>query len=102
MNKAGHWNLSPAFDVTYSDNPDGEWAGRHQLLMNGKRGGFAIEDFKVKVCAKNVSMQYGMADEIVDQVLQSVMHWRHFADEAGVPEDVAEAISRTHRLQFSA
>ncbi len=41
MNKAGEWSLSPAFDLSYSYNPDGTWTSQHQMSMNGKRENFA-------------------------------------------------------------
>ncbi|HIZ51540.1 MAG TPA: HipA domain-containing protein [Candidatus Pseudomonas excrementavium] len=46
MDRQGNWSLSPAFDVTYSYNPQGMWTGSHQMSMNGKRDGFMLEDFK--------------------------------------------------------
>src|SRR5215469_484526 len=29
MDKAGHWSLAPAFDMTYSYNPSGDWTSTH-------------------------------------------------------------------------
>ena len=49
MNKTGEWSLSPAFDITYSYNPDGLWTGTHQM-SNGKQDEFDIED--LEACAK--------------------------------------------------
>lgn len=37
MDKSGNWRLSPAFDMTYSYNPVGDWTSTHQMSMNGKR-----------------------------------------------------------------
>ena len=36
MDKQGRWSLSPAYDLTYSYNPSGEWTARHQMSVNGK------------------------------------------------------------------
>jgi len=95
MDKAGNWSLSPAFDMTYSYNPQGDWTSRHQMSLNGKRDDFTIEDFKA--CAKNASMKRGRAEEIVRQVQEAVLQWKHFADESGVPPEVADGIAKTHR-----
>jgi serine/threonine-protein kinase HipA len=95
MDKSGRWSLSPAFDLTYSYNPQGEWTNRHQMSLNGKRDEFVIDDFKT--CAKSASMRRGRAEEIVRQVQAAVSEWRHFADEAGVSAEVAEGIAETHR-----
>jgi serine/threonine-protein kinase HipA len=95
MDKAGNWSLSPAFDVTYSYNPTGDWTSRHQMSLNGKRDDFTIDDFKA--CAKNVSMKRGRAQEIVHQVQTAVLQWKRFADKSGVAPGIADGIAKTHR-----
>lgn len=98
MDKSGNWSLSPAFDVTYSYNPQGDWTSRHQMSLNGKREGFTIEDFKA--CAKNVSMKRGRAEDIVRQVQEAVLQWPYFADRSGVPPSVADSIAKAHRTEI--
>jgi serine/threonine-protein kinase HipA len=95
MDKAGNWFLAPAFDMTYSYNPTGDWTSRHQMSLNGKRDGFTIDDFRA--CAKNVSMKRGRAEEIVDEVQLAVLQWKQFADKSGVAPGIADGISKTHR-----
>ena len=95
MDKSGNWSLSPAFDMTYSYNPLGDWTSRHQMSLNGKRDDFTIDDFKA--CAKNVSMKRGRAEAIVREVQTAVLQWKQFADKSGVPTDVADGISKTLR-----
>ena len=95
MDKSGNWSLSPAFDMTYSYNPQGDWTSRHQMSLNGKRDDFTIEDFKA--CAKNASMKRGRAEAIVHQVQAAILQWKQFADKSGVSFDVADGISKTHR-----
>lgn len=98
MDKSGNWSLSPAFDMTYSHNPQGDWTSRHQMSLNGKRDDFTIEDFKA--CAKNASMKRGRAEEIVRQVREVVLQWKNFADKSGVPPEVADGIARAHRTEI--
>ncbi len=98
MDKSGNWSLSPAFDMTYSYNPQGDWTSRHQMSLNGKRDDFAIEDFKA--CAKNASMKRGRAEEIVRQVQEAVVQWKHFAEESAVPPEVADGIAKAHRTEI--
>lgn len=62
MDKAGRWSLAPAFDVTYSYNPTGDWTARHQMPMNGKRDGFTLADFRA--CGKSALMKRGRAEAI--------------------------------------
>lgn len=98
MDKSGNWSLSPAFDMTYSYNPQGDWTSRHQMSLNGKRDDFTIDDFKA--CAKNASMKRGRAEEIVQQVQAAVSQWQHFAEESGVPPEITNGIARTHRTDI--
>ena len=93
MDKEGRWSLSPAFDVTYSFNPAGEWTASHQMTMNGKRDHFTMDDFRA--CARSASMKRGRVETIVAEVQDTVSKWRSFADAAGVPESVRERIQQT-------
>jgi serine/threonine-protein kinase HipA len=97
MNKAGEWSLSPAFDMTYSFNPTGDWTASHQMTVNGKRDDFEIEDFKA--CAKSAVMKRGRAEEIISQVLKVVARWEDYAEEAGVPEVWRKTIRSALRLE---
>lgn len=98
MDKRGRWALSPAFDVTYSYNPSGIWTARHQMSMNGKVGGFTMDDFKA--CAKTASMKRGCAETIVDEVRTVVADWRNFSDQARVLEFQRDQIHRNLRLKI--
>lgn len=98
MNKRGEWSLSPAFDVTYSYNPEGAWTSRHQMSLNGKRDDFTLDDFKA--CAASVSMKRGRAERILNEVIEVVGEWRDFAHKAGVPDAWREQIAGHLRLQF--
>jgi serine/threonine-protein kinase HipA len=96
MTKAGEWTLSPAFDVTYSHNPDGAWTSTHQMTVNGKRDGFTIADFRA--VAKAASMKRGRAEAILEEVQAAARRWPEFADQAKAPEEWVEQIGESHRL----
>lgn len=98
MDKSGNWSLSPAFDLTYSYNPQGDWTSRHQMSLNGKRDDFTLEDFKA--CAKQIAMKRGRAEEIVRQVQAAVLQWPQFAEAAGVPVAVAKVIAGAQRTDI--
>ncbi|MBK9305200.1 MAG: type II toxin-antitoxin system HipA family toxin [bacterium] len=98
MDKGGTWTLSPAFDVTYNHNPKGTWTHAHQMSLNGKRDDFRIDDFRA--CAGNASLKRGRAEEILQQVVAAVKRWPDFAEEAGVPRDIADRIQAAHRLDI--
>ena len=98
MDKTGKWSLSPAFDVTYSYNPQGAWTSKHQMSMNLKRDDFTIDDF-VK-CGRRASLKRGRAKTIVAQVCDAVRRWPEFAEEAGVFPAHRRTISRHLRLDL--
>ena len=97
MDRSGNWSLSPAFDMTYSYQPGGKWTSSHQMTMNGKRSGFALEDFKA--CANSVSMKRGRAETIIDEVRDVVARWRDYADEARVNPEQRDQIQAALRLE---
>jgi serine/threonine-protein kinase HipA len=97
MDRAGNWSLSPAFDMTCSYQPDGQWTANHQMTMNGKRSGFTSEDFKA--CAKNASMKRGSAESIVGEVRKVVARWRDYADESHVNPGQRDKIQAALRLE---
>ena len=98
MDRQGNWSLSPAFDVTYSYNPQGMWTGSHQMSMNGKRDGFILEDFKD--CARQVGLKRGRAEAIVAQVHESILRWPEFADRGGIDEQWMSQIRAQMRLDL--
>jgi serine/threonine-protein kinase HipA len=97
MDRRGQWSLSPAFDVTYSYNPTGDWTSSHQMSMNGKRDGFTLDDFKA--CAKVALMKRGRAEKIVEEVRSAVGCWPDFADEVGVDPEQRDRIQATLRIK---
>jgi len=98
MDKRGNWALSPAFDVTYSFNPSGDWTSSHQMSVNGKRNDFRVSD--LIMVADGASMQRGKATEIYDQVRSAVSHWKDFFNEAEVAPHFAQKIGPTMRLNL--
>ena len=96
MNQSGDWKLSPAFDVNYSYNPGGEWTGQHQMSLNGKRDGFALED--LLAFAETASIKPARAKSLISTVRDVVSNWSQYANEAGVDEDTIRRIGKTRRL----
>ncbi|MCK4305357.1 MAG: type II toxin-antitoxin system HipA family toxin [Candidatus Eisenbacteria sp.] len=99
MDKTGAWSLAPAFDVTYSYNPTGDWTSRHQMTMNGKRDKFTLADFRA--CAGSALMKRGSAKKIVDEVRGAVSRWPEFASEAQVADRWCGQIQRNLRLDLT-
>ena len=98
MNKSGHWSLAPAFDVTYSYNPAGDWTAEHQMTMNGKRDGFTLADFRA--CASSAMMKRGRAEAIVEEVRTAVSKWLDYAEQAQVTKEWRRQIRANLRLEL--
>lgn len=99
MDKTGTWSLSPAFDVTYAYNPEGQWTARHQMTVNGKTDHFEWEDFRA--CAAAAGLKRGRDREILTEVTQAVESWPQFAAAAAVSTSQRDAIARAHRLHLN-
>ena len=95
MDRTGQWQLAPAFDVTYSYNPAGEWTSSQQMSMNGRRDGFTLEDFTA--AEKSAILKRGRGRAIVREVQAAVGAWPECAAAAGVPEETAVRIGKTFR-----
>ncbi|GGH05160.1 toxin HipA [Glycocaulis albus] len=99
MDKAGQWRLSPAFDITWSYNPEGLWTSRHQMSMNGERARFTFDDFVA--CGRSVSISKPRVRVILEEVDAAVRRWPEFADSAQVSPDWRKAIDRSLRLDIA-
>jgi len=98
MDKSGAWSLSPAFDVTWAYNPEGQWTSAHQMTVNGKRDGFVWDD--IDAVARGASMKRGRARTIHDEVRNAVSRWKEFAEQTGVREIWVDQIRDSHRLDL--
>ncbi len=82
MDKRGQWRLSPAYDVTYAYNPNGEFTSRHQMSVNRKRGSITTED--LLAVAKRQGLNTYSAKRLIAKTKSAVADWKNFAKEAGV------------------
>jgi len=99
MDKFGNWSLSPAFDMTYSYNPTGQWTSTHQMSLNGKRDDFTEDDFTA--CEKAIAMKRGRGLEILEEVQAVVRQWPAFAAAADVPVEITDQIASAHHTDIS-
>ena len=95
MNRRGEWRLSPAFDISYAWNPSGEWAGRHQMSVNGKRDGFNRED--LLALANVADIKTPRAHQMIDRVIEVFLRWPDFAAEAGISDERVREIQARQR-----
>lgn len=84
MDKKGVWSLSPAYDITFSYRKDSIWVSAHQMLINGKSDNITKEDM-LKV-AEKAGVKKSDAVKSIEQVINSVSKWEHFAEKSGMSE----------------
>ena len=84
MDKKGVWSLSPAYDITFSYRKDSIWVSAHQMLINGKSDNITKEDM-LKV-AEKAGIKKSDAVKSIEQVINSVSKWEHFAEKSGMSE----------------
>ena len=94
MDQDGSWSLSPAFDMTHSYNPSGQWTDRHQMTINGKRDNFSIDDL-IRV-AETGDIKRPRA--VIQEVSNVVRQWPDYAQDAAVSKSNILAIEKDLRL----
>ncbi len=90
MDKNGKWRLSPAYDMGYAFNPDGEWTSMHQMSVNGKFNNINRDD--LMECAAKNSIKN--AAQIIDEVCNAASKWPDIAKECAVPQKMTEAVKQ--------
>lgn len=84
MDKQGQWKLSPAYDVSFSYNPNGLWTSSHQMTVNGKRKNFTELDFEN--CAKFGNLSHREVKNAIADVKAAVSNWKIIAKNTGVSQ----------------
>ena len=83
MNKEGHWQISPAYDICFSYSPGGTWTNVHQSSINGKYDNFTKDD--LLEFAKTFGIK--KANEIFEEVISAVNQWPKIAAEIDIPKE---------------
>ena len=94
MNRSGKWSLSPAYDVSWVYNPQGNWTSKHQMSINNKWDEITRAD--LIATAKNMNIK--RPELIIEQVIDSVNLWYKFAKEYDIPNDTIKQIGDTLQL----
>jgi serine/threonine-protein kinase HipA len=96
MNRSGAWRLSPAYDMTYSFNPTGDWTSQHQMSLNNKRDDFLRED--LVHLANLAGIKTRKANNMIDQVIAQFSKWSEIASEVGIDNQTRDGIKKALRL----
>jgi serine/threonine-protein kinase HipA len=98
MNRRGEWRLSPAFDISFSWNPSGEWTSRHQMSVNGKRDKFERSDLIALANAADIKKV--RAKQMLDLVIDAVRQWPDVAGKAGITDIRIKEIQKLLRINL--
>ena len=91
MDKNGVWRLSPAYDVSWSYNPEGLWTSQHQMSINNKWTDVTMDDLLTVASAMNIKRPR----EIIEKIIDVVAHWKDYAIPLEIPNETIEIINST-------
>lgn len=91
MNRSGEWSLSPAYDISWAYNPQGEWTSQHQMSICNKWSDITQND--LTDFAKKINIKRPL--EIIEQVADAVSCWQSLATEYGIPKALSQSIEST-------
>lgn len=94
LEKRGHWQLSPAYDVTHAYNPQGVNLHQHLMSVNGKFKEITREDL-LKVANR---FGIGTASKVLKDIAHALGHWSELAQAAGVDGKEIEKIRSHHQI----
>lgn len=89
MDKNGNWQLSPAYDLTFSYNEHYNRETPHFLSINGKNEKIKLEDIL------HVASEYSIKNpkKIINQVNTSLLQWKTIASELNIPQNTIDYIA---------
>lgn len=88
----GQWHISPAYDLTFSYDPEGLMESMHKLTIDGKQRGINRQNIL------NVAIRAGIKkpEEIIDEVINAVRDWEQYAMLAGVDRQLTKYVGQHH------
>ena len=97
MDRAGHWDLSPAYDVCHAEGS--EFTRAHQLSINGKTSNFVLQD--LKLLADYAGLPRGREKLILEEILDAFASWPQEATILSIPAALKAHVERTLRLTWA-
>ena len=91
MDKSGKWQLSPAYDISWSYNPEGKWTSQHQMSINNKWTDITKDDLLAVASAMNIKKPR----EIIEKAIDVASRWPDYATPLGIPKETIKAINST-------
>ena len=92
MDRTGKWDLSPAYDITFSYDMSNQWLKAHQMKINGKTDNITKED--LILAGRSMGVSKVRIDRIINEVMSAVKEWPQIAGENGVRESTIDLIAK--------
>ena len=84
MDRSGKWALSPAYDITFSYNPENKWLCAHQMTINGKTRGIELADFLE--AGTKMGLKKARCKDIINEIGDIVSKFSMFAEQVGIKD----------------
>ncbi|MBO7453473.1 MAG: type II toxin-antitoxin system HipA family toxin [Clostridiales bacterium] len=91
MDKKGIWKLAPAYDLTFSYNPDNTWLRAHQMRINSKTESINYNDLIAS--GKTMGISKVKCDKIIDQVQSIAGKYSDYLHQSGVSDKTIHMLS---------
>ncbi len=91
LKKDGKWELAPAYDICHAYQPKHQWVSQHALSINGKRNNITKED--LLLIGKSIKNK--KAEDVIDEISDTIGKWKTFADEVDVSPALRDEIEAT-------
>ncbi len=96
MDRTGRWSLSPAYDVTFSYNPENKWLRAHQMTVNNKSSGITVED--MIAAGSSMGLSGKRCRDIYAEIKETVGRFETYAEQVGLREDTITTITNCIRI----
>jgi serine/threonine-protein kinase HipA len=83
------WELSPAYDICYSYDPDNIWVSQHKLSINEKHKN--INKSELMKIAANIKK----GEKIIEDIKTVLCNWETYSAKAKVSPELSNSISKT-------
>lgn len=84
MDRSGKWALSPAYDITFSYNPENKWLCAHQMTINGKTRGIELADLLES--GTQMGLKKARCKDIINEIGDIVSKFSMFAEQVGIKD----------------
>ncbi len=96
MYKDGIWRLAPAYDLTFSYDPEGLLESMHKITVDGKQEGISRQNLL------NVGKRAEIKkpELIIDEVIDVVKDWSNYAKQAGLDKQLIDYLGQ-HQIYLA-